>query len=108
MLAFDKQLPLEAAMVERGAFGAPMAVADLRYIRLGGDGAVQPRGWDDEMSATWDQFVELIGSYLSGAHGFTARRAMERTTDGSAYDQLSRFGEWSEADTPRRIEVGRD
>ncbi|ARJ69552.1 double-strand break repair protein AddB [Paracoccus contaminans] len=108
MLAFDKQLPLEAAMVERGAFGAPMAVADLRYIRLGGDGAVQPRGWDDEMRATWDGFVELIGGYLSGAHGFTARRAMERTAGGSAYDQLSRHGEWSDADAPCRIEVGRD
>ena len=107
MLAFDKQLPLEAAMVERGAFGAPMAVADLRYIRLGGTGATEPRGWDDDMRATWDQFTRLIEGYLSGAHGFTARRAMERTTDNSAYDQLSRHGEWSEADTPHRIEVGR-
>ena len=106
MLAFDKQLPLEGAMAQRGAFGDPMEVADLRYIQLGGEGATEPRGWNDDMSRTWDQFVELIGTYLRGEQGFTARRAMQRTGHGSDYDHLSRFGEWSEADPAQPIPVG--
>ena len=106
VLAFDKQLPLEAAMAQRGVFGAPMEIADLRYIRLGGQGETEALGWDDELAATWDQFVLLVAGYLGGEHGFTARRAMERTGHGSAYDHLSRYGEWSEADPPQRMRVG--
>lgn len=106
--AFDKQLPLEAAMAERGAFGEPMQVADLRYIRLGGTGETVSRGWDEDMAATWDRFVTLISAYLRGDHGFTARRAMERSADISDHDHLSRYGEWSESDAPQQIEVGRD
>lgn len=108
ILSFDKQLPLEAAMAERGAFGQKMKVADLRYIRLGGEGETTPRGWDDEMQQTWDQFVTLISAYLRGEHGFTARRAMERMGFGSDYDHLARYGEWSEADPPQPIRVGHE
>ena len=108
ILSFDKQLPLEAAMAERGVFGPPMKVADLRYIRLGGEGETTPRGWDDEMQQTWDQFVALISAYLRGEHGFTARRAMERMGFGSDYDHLARYGEWSEADPPQAIRVGHE
>ncbi|HHW34954.1 MAG TPA: double-strand break repair protein AddB, partial [Paracoccus solventivorans] len=106
ILQFDKQLPLTAAMAERGAFGERMRVADLRYIRLGGEGETRSHGWNAEMQATWDQFVELISAYLRGEYGFTARRAMERMTHGSDYDHLSRHGEWSEADPPQPQEVG--
>lgn len=106
ILQFDKQLPLTAAMAERGVFGEPMPVADLRHIRLGGEGETRSHGWDDEMRATWDQFVALISAYLRGEYGFTARRAMERLGHGSDYDHLSRHGEWSEADPPQPQEVG--
>lgn len=106
ILTFDKQLPLEAAMAERGVFGEPMPVADLRYIRLGGEGETIAHDWDEDMQATWDQFVGLISAYLRGDHGFTARRAMERTGYGSDYDHLARYGEWSEADPPQPIKVG--
>ncbi|HRO15017.1 MAG TPA: PD-(D/E)XK nuclease family protein, partial [Paracoccus sp. (in: a-proteobacteria)] len=40
---FDKQLPLEAVMARRGAFGPPMEVAGLCYIRLGGEGETVER-----------------------------------------------------------------
>ena len=108
VLAFDKQLPLEAAMAERGAFGPKMEVADLRYVQLGGTGATRELGWDDEMARTWDQFVTLIRGYVDGSHGFTARRAMERSGHGSSFDHLSRFGEWADTDAAQRIEVGDD
>ena len=58
------------------------------------------------MRETWDQFTRLIAGYLSGDHGFTARRAMERTGHGSSFDHLSRYGEWSETDAPVLIKVG--
>lgn len=95
---FDKQLPLEAAMVERGAFDAlgPIGVGGIGYIHLGGEGKTEPRdcppGFAD---ATWDGFVTLIGKYLRRERGFTARLAMEQSTHGSDYDHLSRLGEWS-------------
>ena len=106
VLAFDKQLPLEAAMAERSAFGPLTGVADLRYVRLGGEGETKSIGWDDEMRETWDQFTRLIAGYLSGDHGFTARRAMERAGHGSSFDHLSRYGEWSETDAPVLMKVG--
>ncbi|MDO5621631.1 MAG: double-strand break repair protein AddB [Paracoccus sp. (in: a-proteobacteria)] len=99
--AFDKQLPLEAAMVMRGAFPelGPVDVSGLSYIQLGGEGATVDRSMSgDEIAETWDRFVELIGMYLSGQRGFTARLAMENLKDASDYDHLSRFGEWSLAD----------
>ncbi|HRO15018.1 MAG TPA: hypothetical protein PLL33_08250, partial [Paracoccus sp. (in: a-proteobacteria)] len=55
---------------------------------------------------TWDGFVQLIAAYLTGQHGFTARRAMERTDDMSDYDHLSRYGEWSAADPAQRMMLG--
>lgn len=106
ILAFDKQLPLEAAMAERGVFGPITGVADLRYVRLGGEGETKAIAWDDEMQATWDQFTRLIAGYLAGDHGFTARRALERVGHASPYDQLSRFGEWAETDAAVAIKVG--
>ena len=39
-------------------------------------------------------------SYASPTQGYTAGRAMEKTTDESDYDDLSRFGEWDETDAP--------
>ena len=83
-----------------------MKVADLRHIRLGGEGKTTAHDWDAEMQQTWDQFVALISAYLGGDHGFTARRAMERTAYGSDYDHLARYGEWSEADPPQPLRVG--
>ncbi|MFD2844087.1 RecB family exonuclease [Paracoccus cavernae] len=42
---FDKQLPLEAALAERGAFDklGQAEVAGISYIQLGGEGATEPR-----------------------------------------------------------------
>ncbi|SMO72157.1 double-strand break repair protein AddB [Paracoccus laeviglucosivorans] len=94
---FDKQLPLEAAMVEQGAFSrlGPVPVAGISYIQLGGEGRTEERdfgpGYPQE---TWAGFVDLIRRYLLGERGFTARLAMERSDHASDYDHLSRHGEW--------------
>lgn len=95
---FDKQLPLEAAMVQRGGFDSlgPVATAGIAYIQLGAEGRTEDRTFDPGFAdETWDGFVTLIGKYLRGERGFTARLAMEQSSHGSDYDHLSRLGEWS-------------
>jgi len=94
---FDKQLPLEAAMVEEGAFKGlgRAAVEGISYIQLGGEGKTENRDFLPGFAReTWVGFVDLIGRYLRGERGFTARLAMERTGNASDYDHLSRHGEW--------------
>ena len=98
---FDKQLPLEAAMVGLGAFPRlePTEVAGISYIQLGGEGKTQSRDFPPGFAQdTWAGFVDLIGRYLRGERGFTARLAMERTDHASDYDHLSRHGEWDSSD----------
>lgn len=98
---YDKQLLLEAAMIERGAFAAlgPREVAAMTYIRLGGEGETRdlaiPR---EEVAESWEKFTRLIARYLDPKTGYTARRALRSTRDISDYDQLSRFGEWQLSD----------
>ncbi|MFG6079702.1 double-strand break repair protein AddB [Paracoccus litorisediminis] len=94
---FDKQLPLEAAMVEQGAFDrlGRADVDGISYIQLGGEGKTETRSFGPGFAQeTWAGFVALIGLYLRGERGFTARLAMERTDHASDYDHLSRHGEW--------------
>lgn len=107
MRSFDKQLLLEAAMAERGAFTkiGPVAVADMTYIRLGGDGETQiiePE--TGELDEVWVKFTKLIARYFNPEQGYTARRAMHSVDATSDYDQLSRFGEWELTD-PSHAEV---
>ncbi|MBA84146.1 double-strand break repair protein AddB [Thalassobius sp. S69A] len=95
--AFDKQLLLEAAMVERGGFDplGPQKVARATYIGLGATPKEvdAPLG-DEPPEVVWAKFEQLISAYLEPDSGFTARRAMFKDQDISDYDPLSRFGEW--------------
>ncbi|MRX49838.1 double-strand break repair protein AddB [Paracoccus sp. S-4012] len=107
--SFDKQLPVTAALVQRGAFpglGRP-EVTGLAYISLSEKGEPGDRSKAlPEVPATWDRLVVLMRRYLAGEIGFTARRAMEQNRFGSDYDRLSRFGEWSAATPPTVIRLG--
>ncbi|MFC3527563.1 double-strand break repair protein AddB [Paracoccus mangrovi] len=108
---FDKQLPLEAAMVEQGAFRAlgRADVAGISYIQLGEEGKTHSRDFGPGFAQdTWAGFVDLIGRYLRGERGFTARLAMERTDHTGDYDHLSRFGEWdlTQPAKPERFDDG--
>lgn len=102
MLHFDKQLLLEAAMIQRGAFEAigPHAVATMTYIRLGGDGETRDPPLLAEVDVTWAKFERLISRYLDPRTGYTARRALRSMRDVSDYDHLSRYGEWDLSDLP--------
>lgn len=94
---YDKQLLLEAAMIENGAFqniGAKH-VEQAVYIGLNASPKeVQAPLGKMPAAKVWAQFETLIEAYMSEDTGFTARRSMFKDTDFGDYDQLSRFGEW--------------
>ena len=105
--SFEKQLPLEAAMVRRGALGEAREVSGASYIRLGGAGETEARDCSpDIVDETWDGFVALITAYVTGAKGFTALAAPQLQGDRSDYDGISRYGEWTLADHARPERVG--
>jgi ATP-dependent helicase/nuclease subunit B len=109
MRLFDKQLILEALMVERGAFPAlgPRPVAGITYLRLGGGGEVAPRLLSPELlSDTWSRLRTLIAHYMRPTQGYTARRAPQFITHSSDYDLLSRYGEWRDVNEPVGEAVG--
>ncbi len=98
---FDKQLPLEGAMVAAGAFSdiGPNPVAGLEYIGLGGGGKIRAVDIsDDQINAALTGLQTLIRAYQNHETGYTARARMELRTNVSDYDHLSRLGEWDESD----------
>ncbi|AXI56612.1 double-strand break repair protein AddB [Sulfitobacter sp. JL08] len=100
---FDKQLLLEAAMIEAGGFESvgPATVARAVFIGLGSKPTEVEAPLQDEPAAKiWEELKELIAAYLDPAQGFTARRMLQKDTDKGDYDQLSRFGEWDNSDDP--------
>jgi ATP-dependent helicase/nuclease subunit B len=109
--SFDKQLLLEVAMAERGAFGqlGPVEVAQALYIGLGSAPKVVPVDLPPGAGArVWEEFRLLLQSYADPERGYTSRRAMMLTSDKSDYDHLSRFGEWDVTDPPVLLPVGRE
>lgn len=100
---FDKQLLLLAAMAEGGGFQALNAeeVARVIYVGLKADLKLSEIPLEPgAVAEVWAEFGRLMASYASPTQGYTARRAMEKTTDKSDYDHLSRFGEWDVTDGP--------
>lgn len=98
---FDKQLPLEAAMARQGGFTelGPSEIAGLEYIGLGSGGKVQiVNASADFVDDIWDGFCALVAAYDMPETGYTARARMEKRTDFSDYDHLSRLGEWEDSD----------
>jgi double-strand break repair protein AddB len=98
---FDKQMPLEAAIVARGGFDDidPAPVAGLEYLGIGKDAVIrQVDMTDDLVDQTWAGLIALISAYRLPETGYTARARMEKRVDVSDYDHLSRLGEWADSD----------
>ncbi|MBD3665212.1 double-strand break repair protein AddB [Sulfitobacter sp. TSTF-M16] len=94
---FDKQLLIEAAMVENGAFAevGVAHVAQAIFIGLGAKPVEIPAPLDEESPAeVLKGLHRLISAYLKPDQGFTARRFALSDVFGGDYDQLARFGEW--------------
>ena len=101
--SFDKQLLLEAAMAERGAFKkvGKSKVASATFIGLGSTPKeVSAPIEDGGIEETWEGFLKLFSAYLETDTGFTSRRAMQKSDDLGRFDHLARFGEWEISDAP--------
>ncbi|MGR3757014.1 MAG: double-strand break repair protein AddB [Tranquillimonas sp.] len=116
MRHFDKQLLLEAAMAEAGAFrGVPAApVAEVAHIGLGSvpqvagltlrDPAADPPVDPDRVV---QELRRLLSAYADPGKGYPARRAMAGMRHSGDYDHLARFGEWDDSQPALEIDVGR-
>ncbi len=100
---FDKQLLLEAAMVENGAFTdlGPQPVISATYIGLG----TSPKLVDAPLSdmtaqKTLTGLIELLTAYLEPKQHYLSRRMLQSDRTRGDYDHLARFGEWDDADPP--------
>ncbi|EFL89869.1 double-strand break repair protein AddB [Ahrensia sp. R2A130] len=104
------QLPLEAAMTIRGAFGDDLQgeVAGFGYLRLipgtpkFADMAVQPDHGDPDMATqiaeeAWKRLGAMIKKYRDKSQPYRSynRPPKERRSYSSDYDHLARLGEWS-------------
>ena len=98
---FEKQLLLEAAVIERYGIGelSANAVHRATFIGLGSTPKEVDAPFDKEPPAkVWTGLQSLVAAYLDAGQGFVSRRAMMADTDAGAYDQLARFGEWDRAE----------
>ena len=102
------QLPLEGALLARGAFveTGRRPVHDLIYVRLRPDGGVKLEtilkigsesvSGTDLSELSWSRLVELITAYGNQDTGYKSRALpfREGDVDGD-YDHLARVLEWS-------------
>lgn len=109
--SFDKQLLLQAVMVEDGAFEGlgPLPVARITYLGLGANPKLEVTEMTEDLcSTTRDAFQTLIRAYQHRDQGYAARRMLFRENEVTDYDHLSRYGEWSMQDMPVTVNVGDD
>ncbi|WP_299045143.1 double-strand break repair protein AddB [uncultured Tateyamaria sp.] len=100
---FDKQLLIEAAMVEEGGFATlgPRPVRAAQFIGMGSTPRIENAPLDDEPPRTvLADLVGLLSAYLEGDKGYTSRRALYEDREARDYDQLARFGEWDVTQDP--------
>ncbi len=100
---FDKQLLLEAAMVQRGAFAALGAkqVKSAAFIGVNASMKTQAAPLDKQPAdKVWAELETLFANWRALDRGYTARLALFSKSDVSAYDHLSRYGEWDTSDDP--------
>ncbi len=101
--AFDKQLLIEAAMAEQGAFEAYGAARVERAVFIGLKSPLKevPAPLADEPPAkVWSELRKLVEAYFDPAQGYSSRRMVYRDDFAGDYDHLARYGEWDRSDQP--------
>ena len=92
----DKQLLLEVAMVEKGAFPIPPGgPAKAWFIGLGNNPDQQPAASNQSSEEVWSRLHTLLRAYLNPRQGYLSHRLLFR--ESGLYDHLARFGEWDSA-----------
>lgn len=102
-MKFEKQLLIEAAMAEEGAFKdiGPREVSRALFIGLGTTMKEVRAPLDkDPPAKVWDDLRQLVGAYFEPNQGYTSRRMLHLDSDHSDFDHLARFGEWDRSATP--------
>jgi len=103
---FDKQLLLEAAMVERGAFAkvGKKSVEGAAFIGVNAAmrNVVAPLS-KQPPDQVWAELETLFARWQQQDRGYTARLALFLKTDQSPYDHLSRYGEWDTNEDPKPV-----
>ena len=100
---FDKQLLLEAAMVERGAFAklGSKPVQSAHFLGLNAAMKNVPAPLKKQPPDTvWAELETLFAHWQRLDRGYTARLALFSKNDATPYDHLSRYGEWDTSDAP--------
>jgi len=103
---FDKQLLLEAAMAEQGAFNdiaaAPVALA--AYIGLNNPPTEVAAPLDKiPTEQIWQELTQVIRHYQNPDTGFVSHGDLYPNDPFNDYDHLARFGEW-DASTPPTLQ----
>lgn len=100
---FDKQLLVEAGMVERGAFEKVgiRSVEGAAFIGVNAAMRDVAAPLDKHPSdEVWGDLETLFANWADPHRGYTARLALFSKSDQSPYDHLSRYGEWDTSDDP--------
>ncbi len=103
---FEKQMPLQTIMAEKGAFtqGIEGTVEETMYFGIGNDietKAVQRMNADNEdmFVQDWNKFQTLIENYEDEDLGYVSRRFSGLGMTSSDYDHFARYGEWNDSDS---------
>ena len=115
ILQYEKQIPLQAIMAEKGAFteGDTGEVSQAAYIGIGRKIEFQEitreaKDGADRFAADWEAFQDLIANYQKPETGYISRRYGGEGVVSSDYDHLARHGEWEDTDMPLFEKVGDD
>lgn len=103
-VGFAPQLPLEAAMLERGAFEAigRLDVRGAYHVKIGTSEPIEPKsvvkkGADirDLANASYDGLLQLINQFRDEATPYLARPYPQFASRYSDFDHLARVKEWA-------------
>ena len=100
VVAFDKQMPLQGAMLADGDFERvpAMPCGDLAYVQLkgGAEGGSERMVKDGPEMAreAIPRLIELLGAYADPAMPYRPRTRPQLLTYEGDYDHLARVGEW--------------
>jgi RecB family exonuclease len=95
---FEKQLLLEAAIVDQGGFEGLETARTLTatYIGLTPQVLVPAPLEDVPTAVVWDELRVLMQRWADHSRGYTARMTPKLMKYASDYDHLSRYGEWDD------------
>ncbi|WP_416369310.1 double-strand break repair protein AddB [Tritonibacter mobilis] len=101
--SFEKQLLIETAMAEQGAFSDYGAARVERALYIGLKPPVKEVAapiLDEPPAKVWAELRSLVEAYFDAEQGFSSRRMVHRDDFAGDYDHLARYGEWDRSSDP--------